>query len=204
MTLTLWLSLLAICLLGAMSPGPSLVMVTKHSLAGGKANGLAAAWAHAFGIGVYAFISMVGLAVIFHQLPWLYQIISYAGAAYLIYLGVNAIRSKGGIAAKLEAGQTMSVWQSAKEGLLISLLSPKISLFFAALFSPFVASVHSIDGKILMVMTPFIIDGLWYTLITLMLSNQRLLNGLRKKAVLIDRLSGLILVALAGKIILSA
>jgi len=204
MTLTIWLSLLAICLLGAMSPGPSLVMVTKHSLAGGKANGLAAAWAHAFGIGVYAFISMVGLAVIFHQLPWLYQIISYAGAAYLIYLGVNAIRSKGGIAAKLEAGQTMSVWQSAKEGLLISLLSPKIALFFAALFSPFVASVHSIDGKMLMVMTPFIIDGLWYTLITLMLSNQRLLNGLRKKAVLIDRLSGLILVALAGKIILSA
>ena len=204
MTLTLWLSLLAICLLGAMSPGPSLVMVTKHSLAGGKANGLAAAWAHAFGIGVYAFISTVGLAVIFHQLPWLYQIISYAGAAYLIYLGVNAIRSKGGIAAKLEAGQTMSVWQSAKEGLLISLLSPKISLFFAALFSPFVASVHSLDGKMLMVMTPFIIDGLWYTLITLMLSNQRLLNGLRKKAVLIDRLSGLILVALAGKIILSA
>lgn len=204
MTLTLWLSLLAICLLGAMSPGPSLVMVTKHSLAGGKANGLAAAWAHAFGIGVYAFISMVGLAVIFHQLPWLYQIISYAGAAYLIYLGVNAIRSKGGIAAKLEAGQTMSVWQSAKEGLLISLLSPKIALFFAALFSPFVASVHSIDGKMLMVMTPFIIDGLWYSLITLMLSNQRLLNGLRKKAVLIDRLSGLILVALAGKIILSA
>ena len=204
MTLTLWLSLLAICLLGAMSPGPSLVMVTKHSLAGGKANGLAAAWAHAFGIGVYAFISMVGLAVIFHQLPWLYQIISYAGAAYLIYLGVNAIRSKGGIAAKLEAGQTMPIWQSAKEGLLISLLSPKIALFFAALFSPFVASVHSLDGKMLMVMTPFIIDGLWYTLITLMLSNQRLLNGLRKKAVLIDRLSGLILVALAGKIILSA
>ncbi|RUM56573.1 MAG: lysine transporter LysE [Marinomonas sp.] len=139
-----------------------------------------------------------------HQLPWLYKIISYAGAAYLIYLGVNAIRSKGGIAAKLEAGQTMSVWQSAKEGLLISLLSPKIALFFAALFSPFVASVHSVDGKMLMVMTPFIVDGLWYTLITLMLSNQRLLNGLRKKAVLIDRLSGLILVALAGKIILSA
>lgn len=204
MTLTLWLSLLAICLLGAMSPGPSLVMVTKHSLAGGKANGLAAAWSHAFGIGVYAFISMIGLAVIFHQLPWLYQIISYAGAAYLIYLGINAIRSKGGIAAKLEAGQTMSVWQSAKEGLLISLLSPKIALFFAALFSPFVASVHSIDGKMLMVMTPFVVDGLWYTLITLMLSNQRLLDALRRKAVIIDRLSGFILVALASKIILSA
>ncbi|SBS31122.1 Leucine efflux protein [Marinomonas aquimarina] len=204
MTLTIWLSLLTICTLGAMSPGPSLVTVTKHSLAGGKINGLAAAWAHAFGIGVYAFISMVGLAVVFHQLPWLYQIISYAGAAYLIYLGVNAIRSKGGIAAKLEAGRTMPVWQSAKEGLLISLLSPKIALFFAALFSPFVALVTSLEGQMLMVLTPFITDGLWYTLITLMLSNQRLLDTLRRKAVIIDRLSGLILVALAGKILLSA
>lgn len=204
MTLSIWLSLLTICLLGAMSPGPSLITVTKHSLAGGKANGFAAAWAHAFGIGVYALISMLGLAVIFHQLPWLFHLISYAGAAYLAYLGFNALRSKGGISAKLGAGEAVSVWQSAKEGLAISLLSPKIALFFAALFSPFVASVHSIEGKMLMVATPFVIDGLWYTLITLMLSNQRLLDMLRQKAVYIDRLSGLILLALAGKILLSA
>ena len=204
MTFSIWLSLFAVCLLGAMSPGPSLIMVTKHSLAGGKLNGLAAAWFHAFGIGVYATISMLGLAVIFHNLPWLFYLISYAGAAYLLYLGFNALRSKGGIAAKLSAGERVSVWQSAKEGLLISLLSPKIALFFTALFSPFVASVTTVDGKILMVATPLIVDGLWYTLITLMLSNQKLLDKLRQKAVLIDRLYGLILIALAGKIVLSA
>lgn len=203
MTLTIWLSLFTVCLLGAMSPGPSLVTVTKHSLAGGTTNGLAAAWAHAFGIGVYAFISMVGLAVIFHQLPWLFQVISYAGGAYLAYLGFNALRSKGGIAAKLSAGQTVSVWQSAKEGLLISLLSPKIALFFAALFSPFVASVSTIEGKLLMVATPFAVDGLWYTVITLMLSNSHILDKLRRHAVVIDRLSGIVLIALAVKILFS-
>ncbi|MFD1382864.1 LysE family translocator [Rhodanobacter aciditrophus] len=203
MTLSLWLSLFTICLLGAMSPGPSLITVTKHSLAGGKINGFAAAWAHAFGIGVYALISMLGLAVIFHQLPWLFNLISYAGAAYLLYLGLGALRSTGGIAAKLNAGEPVTPLKSAKEGLLISLLSPKIALFFAALFSPFVAAVHGLEGKMLIVATPFVVDGLWYTLITLMLSNARLLDKLRHNAVWIDRLSGLVLIALAGKIVLS-
>ncbi len=61
MTLTVWLSLFTVCLLGAMSPGPSLAIVAKHSLAGGRVNGLATAWAHAFGIGIYAFITLIGL-----------------------------------------------------------------------------------------------------------------------------------------------
>ena len=61
MTLTTWLSLLAISALGAMSPGPSLAMVVKHSLAGGRTNGIATAWAHASGIAIYAFITLIGL-----------------------------------------------------------------------------------------------------------------------------------------------
>ncbi|GGN19699.1 MULTISPECIES: LysE family translocator [Marinomonas] len=197
MSLSIWFSLFTICLLGAMSPGPSLAIVIKHSLAGGRANGLATSWAHATGIGLYALISMLGLAVIFHQLPLLFLIISYAGAAYLAYLGFNALRSNGGIAAKLESGTRVSLFQSAKEGFLVSILSPKIALFFAALFSPFVAEVHQVSGKMLMVATPWLVDGLWYTLIACLLSNARFLEKLRSKAMWIDRLSGLALIFLA-------
>lgn len=197
MSLSIWFSLFTICLLGAMSPGPSLAIVIKHSLAGGRANGLVTSWAHATGIGLYALLSMLGLAVIFHQLPLLFLIISYAGAAYLAYLGFNALRSNGGIAAKLESGTRVSLFQSAKEGFLVSILSPKIALFFAALFSPFVAEVHQISGKMLMVATPWLVDGLWYTLIACLLSNARFLEKLRSKAMWIDRLSGLALIFLA-------
>ncbi|EKF9485356.1 LysE family translocator [Vibrio cholerae] len=197
MTLTVWLSLFTICILGAMSPGPSLAMVAKHSLAGGRKNGFAAAWAHAFGIGVYAFITLIGLAVVLHQSPVLFKTISYAGAAYLAYLGWNALRSKGGVAAKLESGESVSVWQSAREGLLISLLSPKIALFFIALFSQYVAVGSDLTSKAAIVITPLVVDGLWYSFITLILSSPRLLDKLRARAVLIDRLSGLVLIALA-------
>ncbi|MBY8128323.1 LysE family translocator [Vibrio fluvialis] len=203
MTFTVWLSLFTICILGAMSPGPSLAMVAKHSLAGGRKNGLATAWAHAFGIGVYAFITLIGLAVVLHQLPLLFKTISYAGAFYLAYLGLNALRSKGGVAAKLESGESVSVWQSAREGLMISLLSPKIALFFIALFSQFVAVGNEFSSKALIVVTPFVVDGLWYTFITFLLSSPRLLDKLRARAVLIDRLSGVVLIALALRVVMT-
>lgn len=203
MTFTIWLSLFTICLLGAMSPGPSLAMVAKHSLAGGRSNGLATAWAHAFGIGIYAFITLIGLAVVLQQSPLVFKAISYAGAAYLAYLGFNALHSKGGVAAKLEAGDQSSAWQSAKEGFLISLLSPKIALFFTALFSQFVAVGDSISAKSLIVLTPFVVDGLWYTFITLLLSSPRLLDKIRAKAQFIDRLSGAVLILLAVRVVLT-
>lgn len=203
MTFTVWLSLFTICILGAMSPGPSLAMVAKHSLAGGRKNGLATAWAHAFGIGVYAFITLIGLAVVLHQSPLLFKTISYAGAFYLAYLGLNALRSKGGVAAKLESGESVSVWQSAREGLMISLLSPKIALFFIALFSQFVAVGNEFSSKALIVVTPFVVDGLWYTFITFLLSSPRLLDKLRARAVLIDRLSGVVLIVLALRVVMT-
>ncbi|MCG9581134.1 LysE family translocator [Vibrio tubiashii] len=203
MTFTVWLSLFTICILGAMSPGPSLAMVAKHSLAGGRLNGLAAAWAHAIGIGIYAFITLIGLAVVLQQSPLLFKTISYAGAAYLTYLGYNALRSKGGVAARLESGEQTSILQSAKEGFLISLLSPKIALFFIALFSQFVAVGDSVAAKGLIVLTPLVVDGLWYTLITFLLSSPRLIDKIRSKALLIDRLSGAVLILLAVRVILT-
>ncbi|NOH72617.1 LysE family translocator [Vibrio pectenicida] len=203
MTLTIWLSLFTICILGAMSPGPSLAMVAKHSLAGGRGNGLATAWSHALGIGIYAFVTLIGLAVVLQQSPLIFKTISYCGAAYLAYLGYNALRSKGGVAAKLESGQDTSLWQSAKEGFLISILSPKIALFFIALFSQFVAVGDSLSAKMLIVLTPLVVDGLWYTLITFLLSSPRLLDKIRSKAQLIDRLSGMVLIFLALRVVMT-
>lgn len=201
MSFTIWLSLLAICLLGAMSPGPSLAIVAKHSLAGGRQHGLATAWAHAFGIGVYALVTVLGLSVLLHQFPMVFKGISLLGALYLAWLGYNALRSKGGIVERLESGKQVSVMTAAKEGLLISLLSPKIALFFTALFSQFVAVGSEVSDKAIIVITPLIVDGLWYTLITFMLSSPRLLNKLKSKAKLIDQLSGIVLILLAVRVV---
>ncbi|WP_087017927.1 LysE family translocator [Thaumasiovibrio subtropicus] len=201
MELSIWISLFTICLLGAMSPGPSLAIVAKHSLAGGRKHGLATAWAHALGIGIYALITVLGLAILLEQLPLLFKAISLAGAAYLVWLGYNALRSKGGLVDRLESGEAVTITQSAKEGFLISLLSPKIALFFTALFSQFVAAGDAPSGKVLIVATPLLVDGLWYTFITFMLSSPTLIDKLKSKAKLIDQVSGAVLILLALRVV---
>jgi len=201
MTFTVWLSLFTISILGAMSPGPSLAMVTKHSLAGGRRNGISTAWAHASGIALYAFITLIGLAVLLHQSPVLFKTISYAGALYLAYLGFNGLRSKGGVAEKLHSGKAVSLTQSMREGFLISMLNPKIALFFIALFSQFVAVGDAFSSKAIIVLTPFMVDGLWYTFIAFVISSSAMLERLRSHAVFIDRLSGVVLILLAIRVV---
>ncbi|PSW04036.1 LysE family translocator [Photobacterium lipolyticum] len=204
MTLSIWLSLLMICILGAMSPGPSLAVVAKHSLAGGRTHGIATSWAHALGVGGYALLTLLGLAVVLKQSPTLFMFISYAGAAYLAYLGLNALLSKEGVAAKLSAGEKTSLSEAARDGLMISLLNPKLALFFLALFSQFVAVGTEVSSRAIIVATPLLVDGLWYTFIAIVLSNPSVLATLRTKAKLIDRLSGIVLILLAFRVVWQA
>lgn len=204
MTFSIWLSLLMICILGAMSPGPSLAMVARHSLAGGRVHGVVTSWAHACGVGFYALLTLLGLAVLLKQSPTMFVLLTYLGAAYLAYLGVCALRSKGGVAAKLAAGEPASLVAAARDGLMISLLNPKLALFFLALFSQFVAVGTELASRAVIVATPLLVDGLWYTLIAVVLSNPRVLEKLRHKAQLIDRLSGVVLLLLALRVVVQA
>ena len=196
-----WLSLISICLLGAMSPGPSLAVVVRHTLGGSRAKGILCAWAHSLGIGVYAFITLLGLAVVIQEAPTVFQGISIAGALFLIWLGIQAFRKSGNITEKLSGGQSTSTIQAVRDGLAISLLNPKILIFFLALFSQLVPEAEGITGRVAMVITPVFIDGAWYTLVALLLSQPFVLSRLKAHAALVDRLTGAALILLAIRVL---
>lgn len=203
MSFTAWLGLLAICCLGAMSPGPSLAMVVRHTLGGGRGKGIICAWAHSIGIGIYALVTLLGLAVVLKKAPMVFNGIAIIGALYLAWMGVQALRSKGGMSDKLAAGESTSGFIAARDGIAISLFNPKIMLFFLALFSQFVMVADNLVGQSLIVLTPLVVDGLWYTLIALVLSHPSVLPKLRAKAALIDKLSGVVLIVLAIRVLVT-
>ncbi len=95
MTLAAWLSLLGICLLGAMSPGPSLAVVIRNTVAGGRRGGLATALSHGLGVGVYALATALGLATLIATRETLFTGLTLAGSAYLLWLGANALMKWG-------------------------------------------------------------------------------------------------------------
>lgn len=200
MTFSAWLSLFMISVLGAVSPGPSLAVVIKNTLGGNRTSGILTAWAHALGIGLYALLSLLGLAIVLKKMPILFLSISYAGAFYLLWIGINAMRSRGGIAARLAQGEKNTYLQCIRDGAMISLLNPKIGLFFIALFSQFIHVDVGVYGKTITVLTPLITDGLWYSTIALTLSRPNILLFLRARAQFLDRLTGIVLIILALRI----
>ncbi|WP_281556353.1 LysE family translocator [Thalassomonas sp. RHCl1] len=202
MEFTAWLSLAAICLMGAMSPGPSLAMVLKHTVSGGRVNGMITAVAHGVGVALYAVFTVMGLALIIKQTPWLFELIRYAGAAYLVWQAIKALTANSS-SAKLDYQQTrVTKMQSANEGFMIAFLNPKLAIFFLALFSQFIDVNANLVQKIIMVATVGGIDGLWYVLIALILSQSALLTKLKNNVNVVEKITGVAFLLVAARIVL--
>ena len=198
MTLAAWFSLVTICTLGAMSPGPSLAVVLKNTLAGGRSEGVKTALAHGFGVGIYAFATAAGLAALLTGSPVAFMIVQWLGAFFLAYLGLKALFGKSGLAeaSQVETDSSYS-GNGLRSGFLTAFLNPKLAIFFAALFSQFVSAQAQFGEKMIMALTAALIDASWYLLVVLVLSHSRVLGVLRGKAGQLDKLFGLLLVLLA-------
>ena len=126
----------------------------------------------------------------------------YAGAALLVYLGVRSLRSTAGAAEVLQVSGRTASTSAARDGFLIAIMNPKIALFFLALFSQFVRPDAGMTEKAIMAATAGVIDALWYIIVAVVLSHSIILERLRARARLLDRLFGLILIALAIRVAL--
>lgn len=200
MPFSLWMSLAAICAMGAMSPGPSLAMVLRHTLGGGRVPGIAAAISHALGVGLYALLTVWGLGELIVRFPTLFQAVTWGGAAYLAWLGIKALRAGRGGAVNAQAVATTR-GQAARDGMLVALANPKLILFFVALLSQFVSPDMSLAARAIIVLTAVIIDGGWYVLVAVGLSHSRVLPWLQARAHWINRITGLLLLALALRVV---
>lgn len=199
MTLTTWLTVVTICVLGAMSPGPSLALVLRQTISGGRRNGMTVAVTHGLGIGLYAFLSIMGLAAVIVASPALFTGLQWAGAAYLAWLGVKGLMAKR--SAHSELPQVPTTASAARDGFMLAFLNPKVAVFFIALFSQVVGPDTPILAKLGYAATAMVIDTGWYLTVAWLFSNRRLLGGLQRNVVWLERFFGALLVALAGRLV---
>lgn len=202
MELTAWLSLAALCLLGAMTPGQSFIVILKHSMSGGRFSGFVASIGHGIGVMLYAIATVVGLALIIKQTPWLFDAIKYTGAAFLVWLAYNAFRSNSQNSQLSAERVSVTLKQSFYEGLMISFLNPKLAIFFLALFSQFLNDAAGWQHNIIMVATVSGIDTLWYCLVALVLSHSAMLAKLRNNIGIVEKCSGIVLLAVALRVVM--
>lgn len=200
MTLHNWLSVAAFCLLGAISPGPSLVVILRHTMTGSRRNGLAAAVAHGAGVGIYAFAVAMGLGHLIAEFPSTYQAMTYLGAAYLAWLAVQLLRTQQAAAAENNAAPPAR-GVALRDGFLIVFLNPQLIIMLAALFSQFIQPGQSYQVGLILALTAWIIDTSWYVLVAYGLSNSKVLPWLKTRTQWINRLTAIILLLLVIRVL---
>jgi threonine/homoserine/homoserine lactone efflux protein len=121
-----------------LAPGPDMLYVSTRSLTQGRRAGVISALGIAAGAVVHTMAIASGLAALLRALPLAYEIVRFAGAAYLIWLGVQALRGKAGPAAGKPLDRE-SDWAVLRQGAITNILNPKVALFFLAFLPQFVA-----------------------------------------------------------------
>jgi threonine/homoserine/homoserine lactone efflux protein len=121
----------------AVTPGPGVVYIVARTLAQGRGAGLASVAGVAAGNLCNAVGAALGLAALFAVSSLAFSIVKYAGAAYLIYLGIKALRHPAAIAVPGEFAPPQKR-RIARDGFLVALLNPKTALFFAAFLPQFI------------------------------------------------------------------
>ncbi|KQQ50787.1 lysine transporter LysE [Pseudomonas sp. Leaf127] len=198
-----FLTVALIHLLAVASPGPDFAVVVRESVTHGRKAGTWAALGVGSAIFVHVGYSLLGIGIIVSQSIMLFNALKWAAAAYLLYIGIKALRAKPASASP-EAIKGQAVERSARgayvSGFVTNGLNPKATLFFLSLFTV-VIDPH----------TPLLVQGgygvylaiataLWFCLVARLFSQTRVREGFARMGHWFDRAMGAVLVALGVKL----
>ncbi len=147
-------------------PGPAVLYITSRSIGLGRAAGLVSAMGIAVGTLVHVAAATLGLSALLVSSASAFTLVKYAGAAYLIYLGIRTLR--GGDAATLDPSRDpVSLHRVFGQGVLVNLLNPKTALFFLAFLPQFVdpsrghATLQIFELGVLFALMGWMSDSVW-------------------------------------------
>ncbi|KTT29643.1 LysE family translocator [Pseudomonas rhizoryzae] len=168
-------AVLGTLLIGAMSPGPSFILISRIALESSRRSALAAALAMGLGAALFAALALLGLTALLVSVEWLYGLLRIAGGLYLLYLGWRIWRgaSRPLAIAGTAANTSMSSGRALWLGLLTQLSNPKTAVVYVSVFASLVPP--STPNWVLLVLPPLVmaLEAGWYAVIALAFSAQR-------------------------------
>jgi len=188
MTLITFTQVFIICLLGAMSPGPSMAVVINIAIFKGRYNGILTSLGHGIGITVYATFAVLGLGLIIKTNIYIFNSLKILSIIFLIFIGVKSIINKEKLI--LETNNTKENTISFLQGFGISILNPKIFVWFIAIYSQFMSINNNLIFNIHLISIAGIIDACWYILLTMAVTTKSALDFFQKRIYLIKRIQG--------------
>ncbi|MFJ6322420.1 MULTISPECIES: LysE family translocator [unclassified Rhizobium] len=202
-----WIAFLTAAILLNLSPGPDIAFILGHTIRSGMRSGFAALFGIWSGACLHVLMAAAGLSAILAASALAFSAIKWIGAAYLIWLGIQALRSRGEGGWIKEAGKAQSSGRIYRQGILVSLLNPKVAIFFLAFLPQFVVEGAGPVWAQLLLHGSLIIAVAAFVEPPLVLLGSRLTAALRRNRNLglwLDRGLGTLLVALGVRLAISA
>ncbi len=190
--------------LAVVSPGPSLVVVARSSVAYSRAAGLWTALGLGVGTLVWAAAAMFGLQILLTQLPALYTAMKIAGALYLFYLAFMLWRHAGApleIQTKSGAADRPQPWRHFSKGLFTQLANPKVAVFFGSILVSLLPPDTPIWVYLVLLPIFVFLEIAWYSAVAVAISHDRLKNGYLRFKPKIDRVTGTVLGGLGVRLV---
>jgi threonine/homoserine/homoserine lactone efflux protein len=122
----------------AFMPGPDNIYVLTESVSRGWRQGIGITCGLISGVLIHTTLVATGLSILVFDYPIIYNILKYAGAAYLLYMAYGAIRESPITISEVEKGLHASFWKLFRKGFVMNVLNPKVTLFFIVLLPQFV------------------------------------------------------------------
>ena len=194
MKIETFIPLIFVFILGAMSPGPSLLLVTKNTINKGTKSGVYSALGHGLGFGIYCFTVMNLYKIILQVFPNIIIILQIGGIILLMYFSINFFINRPSDEKEIVILNRLSFI----EGFFISIINPKILIWMIAIFSPFIDSTLPIYFIILISCVGSLIDASWYLIVAILIGkNQKKISTLLNTDK-INKIMGIMMLFFAG------
>ncbi|NHB95138.1 LysE family transporter [Photorhabdus stackebrandtii] len=198
------LFVITISTLGMLSPGPDFFLVVKNAIRYQRPAAMMTVMGLIAAIACHMTYCVAGLAILITTTPWLFNLMKYAGAAYLIWIGINSLLSRGGNTVTLDdqARQIVTFKKAFMQGFLCNLLNPKATLFFLAIFTQVLNVNSGVDEKLWYAFIIWSLATIYWPLLVILIQSAPVRRGLVKTQKIIDKLLGVVLIGLGVKVAL--
>jgi threonine/homoserine/homoserine lactone efflux protein len=192
--------------LGAISPGPSFVMVARTAVASSRINALIAALGMGCGGVIFATAALLGLQALLNAVPWLYLTIKMLGGAYLAFLGYKIWRGAEQPLILVQASNTEATSSTGRSfflGLATQLSNPKTAVVYTSVFAALLPPDVPLQIVLIVPVIVFCVEAGWYSIVALALSAAKPRAAYLRYKTAIDRTTGGVLAFLGVKLIAS-
>ena len=194
MTLITFGQVFIVCLLGAMSPGPSMAVVINNAILKGRYNGILTSIGHGIGIVIYATFAVLGLGLIIKTNTFIFNTLEILSIILIVFIGIKSFSNETRL--KLEENDIKRKTFSFLQGFSISILNPKILVWFIAIYSQFMSIDNELIFNMYLILIAGIIDACWYIILSLAVTTSSALNFFQKQINFMQKIQGFFFIAL--------